>query len=101
MEERLRWAKVDDLPRLFVTSLENMTACKPHTQYYREILDWTGKSAGECLMVGNNGIEDIVASSLGIMTFHAQLQMPFDRTGHVLSSGGNWLSSSLRTSDLS
>ncbi|MEW6243325.1 MAG: HAD family hydrolase [Bacillota bacterium] len=70
MEERLRWANVGDLPKRYVTSLENMKACKPYAEYYSEILDTIGKDAKECLMVGNDALEDLAASSLGINTYY-------------------------------
>jgi len=70
MEERLRWAEVGDLPRRYVTSLENMKACKPHAEYYSEILDRIGKEAQECLMVGNDAFEDLAASCLGVNTYY-------------------------------
>ncbi|HBG17285.1 MAG TPA: HAD family hydrolase, partial [Firmicutes bacterium] len=42
--------------------------CKPNPNYYREILDLLQAKAEECLMIGNDIEEDIVASVLGIKT---------------------------------
>ena len=53
----------------FVTSYENMNYCKPNINYYRQILSYLGCRAEDCLMVGNDVNEDMVASELGIKVF--------------------------------
>jgi len=69
IEKRIEWAgiKVDDFD--FITTYENMHYTKPNLNYYQEILDKIEKKAQECVMVGNNPGEDIVAKKLGIKTF--------------------------------
>lgn len=68
--ERMRWAGIDDLPFSLVTSYEHMRACKPHPEYYREILELRGLEASQCVMVGNDVQEDVVpARRLGMGTF--------------------------------
>lgn len=67
---RLKWAGVADLPWQHVTTLEEYHACKPHTQYYEELLARLGRRPEECLMVGNDIQEDGVVTSLG-MPFYA------------------------------
>ncbi len=69
IEERMRWAEVFDFPWRLVTAYESMHFCKPHVEYYREILDLIGRSPEECLMVGNDVEEDLVAGTLGLATF--------------------------------
>lgn len=66
---RMSWAGVDDLPWDLITSYENMHFCKPHTGYYREIAAHLGVRPEECLMVGNDVNDDIVAGSLGMKTY--------------------------------
>ena len=66
--ERLSWINCHDLPYQTVTSMESMRFCKPNPNYYREILDLLQAKAEECLMIGNDIEEDIVASVLGIKT---------------------------------
>jgi FMN phosphatase YigB (HAD superfamily) len=68
-QERLRWLEIDDLPYALVTDYETMHFCKPNIQYYEEVLELLGAAPGECLMIGNDVEEDLVAGSLGINTF--------------------------------
>ncbi|KKM13119.1 hypothetical protein SY88_00520 [Clostridiales bacterium PH28_bin88] len=69
IRERLRWAGVDDFGFRLVTSYEEMHFCKPNPNYYREILDYLKVNPEECLMVGNDAEEDLVAGELKITTF--------------------------------
>jgi len=72
IEQRLEWADVPvtDFDYALVTSMENSRALKPHPAYYREILALLGRDAGECLMVGDDWIRDIVpAAAAGISVF--------------------------------
>ena len=69
IEERLRWAGIEAFPFRLVTAYENTHFCKPQPQYYRQILDHLGADPEECLMVGNDPAEDLVAQDLGIATY--------------------------------
>jgi len=69
IRERMRWVNIEDLPWRYITTLDNMHYCKPHLQYYQEILDTLGLDPSRCIMVGNDVEEDIVAGKLGIKTF--------------------------------
>lgn len=75
IEERMRWAEVFDFPWRLVTAYESMHFCKPHPEYYREILDLIERKPDQCLMVGNDVEEDLVAGSLGITTFLDRSQL--------------------------
>ena len=69
-ESRIRWAglRVDDFE--FYTSYENWNYCKPNLNYYRQILKKMGLNARDCLMVGNDIIEDIIPpDQLGMQVF--------------------------------
>ena len=67
--ERIRWADLCPDDFKFITSYENMHYCKPHLEYYEEILEHIGGNAEETMMVGNDVQEDIVSGKLGIKTF--------------------------------
>lgn len=69
VEERMRWADLDDLPWRYVSSLEDSHFCKPQAQYYQEVLERVGRRPDECLMVGNDVEEDGIAARLGIPTY--------------------------------
>jgi FMN phosphatase YigB (HAD superfamily) len=66
---RMSWAGVEDLPWDLITSYENMHFCKPHPGYYHEIAAQLGVRPEECLMVGNNVKDDLIAGSLGMKTY--------------------------------
>ena len=66
---RIRWAGLNPQDFELITSFENSSYCKPNTDYYRSILENIGVSAEECLMVGNDVSEDMVASKLGMEVF--------------------------------
>lgn len=71
IEERMRWAGILDYPFAMITSYELMHACKPHREYYEEILTRLQLKPQECLMIGNDPLEDMVAGELGITTYLA------------------------------
>jgi len=66
---RMVWAGVDEFPWEVVTTYENCCTCKPNPNYFREICAKTGLEPEECLMIGNNVQEDLVAGTLGMKTF--------------------------------
>jgi FMN phosphatase YigB (HAD superfamily) len=83
-EKRMAWAGLSPTDFELFTTYENSTRCKPNPEYYTEILGKIGARADECLMVGNDVDEDMIAESLGMKVF----LMPRDlisRTGGDLS----------------
>ncbi|MGI6704418.1 MAG: HAD family hydrolase [Clostridia bacterium] len=69
IEERIRWAGIDVDSFCLITTFEEMHYCKPQIEYYREIMEIIGKGPENCLMVGNDVEEDMVARKLGMKTF--------------------------------
>ena len=68
-ESRIRWAGLQREDFRFVTTYENSRYCKPNPAYYSEILEKLGLRAEDCLMVGNDAVEDLAAAQLGIPVF--------------------------------
>ncbi len=66
---RLRWANLDDIPFDLITSAENTTFVKPRLEYYRQICEKIKLQPENCLMVGNDGFNDMIASKIGIKTY--------------------------------
>ena len=68
-QSRARWAGLDPADFEWITTYENSHFCKPNPDYYREILGKIGLDSTECLMVGNDVGEDMVARTLGMKVF--------------------------------
>lgn len=66
---RARWAGLDPSDFEWITTYENSSYCKPNLDYYREILGKLQLQPEECLMVGNDVSEDMVAEKLGMRVF--------------------------------
>jgi len=69
IQTRLEWAGIGHFSYELLTSYENMHYCKPHLQYYQEIVAHLGIDPARCLMVGNDTGEDLVAGEIGMKTF--------------------------------
>jgi len=67
--KRIAWAGLNWEDFVLVTTYENSTFGKPNPAYYQEILSKIGKTAEECLMVGNDVDEDMCTAALGMETF--------------------------------
>ena len=68
-ESRMRWAGLEPEDFDFYTSYENIGFTKPNLGYYRELVRRAKVAASECLMIGNNVDEDMVADQLGMQVF--------------------------------
>jgi FMN phosphatase YigB (HAD superfamily) len=69
IQKRIGWAGLDIEDFSYITSFEDNHYCKPQIKFYQEVLSEIGKSAFECLMVGNDTFEDLIASKLNIDTY--------------------------------
>lgn len=68
-ETRIRWTGLEPEDFEFFTTYENICWCKPNLDYYREVLRRAGLKGEDCLMVGNDVGEDMIAASLGMKVF--------------------------------
>ncbi len=66
---RIHWADLDPSDFSYISCYEKNHYCKPQIQFFEEVLSDIGKKAAECLMVGNDVQEDLIAGNLGIKTF--------------------------------
>ena len=66
---RVRWAGLNPEDFELITTYENSRFCKPNPDYYREILGKISLDGSQCLMVGNDVGEDMIAGKLGMKTF--------------------------------
>ncbi len=68
-ESRIRWAGLSPDDFEYFTTYENSRHCKPNLDYYKDILAKLGLSGEECVMVGNDVSEDMIARELGMQVF--------------------------------
>lgn len=68
-ENRIRWAGMEPSDFVLYTTYENSRFCKPNLDYYRDILQKCNLRPEECLMVGNDVGEDMIARELGMEVF--------------------------------
>ena len=69
VDTRLGWIGLDARDFKLITHYENSTFCKPNPGYYQEVFSKTGKSPEQCLMVGNNPVEDMCVGEFGTETY--------------------------------
>ena len=68
-ENRIAWAGLRPEEFEYFTTYENSRHCKPNLDYYRDVLSVLKLSPEECLMVGNDVGEDMIAQALGMRVF--------------------------------
>lgn len=68
-QQRIQWAGLQAEDFELVTTYENSRHCKPNPDYYRDILSAIGEAPENCIMVGNDVDEDMVARELGMSVF--------------------------------
>ncbi len=67
---RLGWVGLSPEDFDLVTDYESCAFCKPNPAYFTEITETLNVAPEDCLMVGNNVVEDILpAQKLGMKTF--------------------------------
>jgi FMN phosphatase YigB (HAD superfamily) len=77
---RLAWAGLDDMDIALVTNIDNMNFCKPQLGYYRQICQIINVAPEECLMVGDDPANDMVAARIGMKTY-----LTVDSINHIES----------------
>ena len=60
-QKRIRWAGLEPEDFEFYTTFEDIGFCKPNPAYYTEVLRRAGLEADDCIMVGNDVAEDMMA----------------------------------------
>jgi len=68
-ESRMRWAGLSLEDFEIYTTYEDNYFCKPNLKYYLDIANKIGVKPEECIMVGNDVSEDMVAEKLGMKVF--------------------------------
>ena len=66
---RMNWAGLTPDDFEFYTTYENINCCKPNPAYFIEVAKRIGVEPQECLMVGNDVSDDMVAEKVGMKVF--------------------------------
>lgn len=66
---RMAWGGYNFDDFKLVTTYENSSYAKPNPKYFEEILKNIGKRPEECMMIGNDVGDDMVAETIGIKTY--------------------------------
>ena len=66
---RIQWAGLQPEDFEWYTTYENSCHSKPNLDYYRDVLNQLQVKPEECLMVGNDVGEDMIAAQLGMKVF--------------------------------
>ncbi|MEK6266019.1 MAG: HAD family hydrolase [Clostridium sp.] len=69
IHHRIRWAGFKPEDFSYISTFERNHYCKPQLKFYEEILKDIDKKPENCLMVGNDVQEDLIAKNLGIKTY--------------------------------
>ena len=69
VETRLGWVGLRPEDFDYVTTYENSRRSKPNPDYYRDILSHIGRQGENCLMAGNNPVDDAAALQAGISVY--------------------------------
>ncbi len=69
VETRMHWVGLAASDFDHVTTYENCRRSKPNPGYYQDILALIGKLPGQCLMIGNNPVDDMSAREAGLDVF--------------------------------
>ena len=68
-QKRIQWAGLSVQDFELYTTYENSRYCKPNLKYFLDITSQLGVHPEECLMVGNDVGDDMVAAELGMKVF--------------------------------
>lgn len=67
--QRMEWAGLSKGDFELYTTYENARHCKPNPAYYLDILEKMGLEGSECVMIGNDAVEDVAARQVGMQVF--------------------------------
>lgn len=69
IHHRIRWAGFQPEDFSYISTFEKNHYCKPQLKYYKEVLQDINRKPEDCLMVGNDVQEDLIAKKLGLKTY--------------------------------
>jgi FMN phosphatase YigB (HAD superfamily) len=87
--KRLAWAGLAGIDFALVTNIENMNYCKPNLGFYKQVCQILGEKPEDCLMVGDDPANDMVAAKIGMKTYQTmdsldQVEKPLQISKQVI-----------------
>ena len=70
IRQRLRWAGLDHIEFDLVTDINFMKSCKPYPSYFKQILRILNVDSTDCLMIGDDPVNDMASSEVGIDNYY-------------------------------
>ncbi|MCL2654691.1 MAG: HAD family hydrolase [Coriobacteriia bacterium] len=87
IKARLAWAGLEDMNIPLASSSENAFTVKPELSYYQELASRLDLTPRQCLMVGNEDLNDMSASQVGMTTFYVGNEAQSSHGNHWSSAG--------------
>ena len=84
-ESRIRWAGLRPEDFAWYTTYENTGCSKPNPAYYREILSHLDCQGEDCLMVGNDVDEDMIAAQQAGLSVFLLTDCMVNRQGRAIT----------------
>lgn len=81
--ERIKWSGFEPEDFEYISYYEKNHYCKPNPQFFEEILKELDLQPQDCIMVGNDMQEDMIAATLGIDTYLITDYLIDRKTGNV------------------
>jgi FMN phosphatase YigB (HAD superfamily) len=69
IHKRIEWSGLKKEDFSYISCYECCHYCKPSIHFYEEVLSELGKKPEQCIVVGNDVQEDLIAAKLGLQTF--------------------------------
>lgn len=66
IHNRMKWIGLNPEDFSYITTFENSRYAKPNLNYYTDLFNTLGLNPQECIMVGNDVIEDGIIEELGV-----------------------------------
>ncbi|MBE6562561.1 MAG: HAD family hydrolase [Ruminococcaceae bacterium] len=90
--DRIRWAGLVPEDFEHITAWENSSFCKPEPGYYREIFKKCIICPSECMMIGNDTLDDMLPSKALGMKYFLLTNCLVNRTGRDINEfpHGGW-----------
>lgn len=100
VEMRMKWGEID--PEFFewITTADELHACKPHLQYFEEVFKKIDADPRECFFVGNEIKMDLPVTHLGTETYLINPNMREPRIIQHNARMGNFISLQNRLMEL-